>query len=478
MPAVVGQYLKYEIQHKVANQQLPNYTVKLLSYNAGWFNSTARFVISPHKGELQQASNSLLKEQQVNMNVRIFHGPLVCARNLTGHQLWFWGQGILKGEAKIADLPLQVFLKMHFNNDISMRLQNLGYQYHQPDKSITINFASLISHIKITQDMHKIAGDTVLQKVTIISRSIQASVPQLVTHFNLAKDASGIWFGHRDNLIPLIALKFGAASIGTMTELAINSQTQIANNFLQGTMTGTIAKVALPVVQSFGPININYKMTNVEVSKLNALNQFLSKTDLSADNPNREQVDERLMVYIADLVQGSTQDLTNFSVMTPQGLINLSFHIQLPKEAINVKQVMDRETVINLYKQLWQQAQANLKVNVPSKLVELFLQRKNQLWNTQFNLLQTVGAIKSSNNDFSTELNYDRGTILVNGVLLQNVINSYKAAVQKLQVQNQPRNQLIPLQPPTQPLPHTAPASQGQATSPGLPETILRLLQH
>jgi hypothetical protein len=473
IPAITGQYFKYVIQHKIANNKWPNYTVKLISYDAGWFHSKARFIISTNKMAPQQGNNL---QPQIDMNLRIFHGPLVYVRDLAGQQHWFWGQGVMKGNAKVSDFPLQVFAQAYFNNDIEVTLKNTGYKYFNADKNITILLSDLNSHIMIQQNMQRISGETVLQKATLLTPKLQIMMPKLVSHFKLERNSSGLWVGQRDNLIPLISLKGGQLSFGTITDMNFYSQTQINNNLMQGELKGQVRQIMIPALLPLGPLNINYKMSNIDVNKVIALNQFLASANLSENNPNREQIDNQMLLHFAGLIQGSTQDLTDLSLGTSQGGINVSFHAQFPKQNINVNQTADKLMLQGLFGKLWQKTQAYIKIRIPSKLALAFLQSKNQDWLNQLNLLHNVGAIKTDGNYLSTEIIYNHGTIFLNGELLQNIINNYKLELQKSQPHlGQPVLTPVNDQSPSVPAPSVMNQTEQQQNS--MPLMILQMLQ-
>ena len=88
---------------------MPNYQVHLLSYHEGWFCSTAQILMDRNK-TIQNFK--IATQPQIKMYLKIYHGPLVVAKNLAGVREWFLGLGVIKGEAKVADFPLQIFAKV------------------------------------------------------------------------------------------------------------------------------------------------------------------------------------------------------------------------------------------------------------------------------------------------------------------------------------------------------------------------------
>lgn len=442
IPALVGQFLKYELERKLAHADWPKgYALKIISYSAGWFKSQANIQVSMSTPFLTAHPNLAANSQLTpEINLEIYHGPLTYTTNLAGQKQWFLGQGIVSGVAQLDDLPLAIYALVHFNSDIDLRIQNNGYQHKSQTAQVSLSLGGLQSQILISEKYTHVAGTSTIQNFSVIDPETNLTIPRVDSTFSLQKDGSGLWVGQRNNTIPQVSYVQKGAYDLLIQGIVFNTGTVVNNNLFAAAVNAQIQKITQKGYTAFGPANLSYTVNNVQVANLAAANQFFANADFSDNNPNRAQVVNQMWLHFAAIGQGSSQNLQNLSINTPRGLVNLSAQVNLPKLNVPVNQVQNRQAVNVMLTQLGQQAVAHIKFVLPTQLlfdVMNKLSPQDQTWMNYVTALRNAGVILSNGNYLTLELNYTPKASAINGIPLQNAMAQFQTQMQQINTQQQ-----------------------------------------
>lgn len=436
LPAITGQFLRYDIYKRVVATKWPRgYNVKLLSYKAGWFHSNATLQILLNAPASPTGTLTGVKQPQIIMPLRIYHGPITYTKDLNNINRLFFGQGVVKGRVDVADLPLQIYARVFFNNNIDIKLQNGGYQHKTPDGQVLLSIGKLRSHIFISNRFQQLTGYTQAEQFLVSYPKLQMSIPQLTSRFNLTKDPSSIWVGLRSNTIPTIAVIESGSPIITFNGIILNAQTNIQQKLFNMMMTGSLRNIIPAHYQEFGPANFAYSLKNMDVENINALDSFIAKSDFSDANPNKKALANQMVLYVVKVIQGSTQSLLTFNVGTPRGTANLNYEIQFPKQSVDVSRPVNPLMLKLILARLGRGSRVNVNVSLPSVLVFDIMQKlkpNDQTWLAKLNAMQEAGLIKTNAANISLVFNYNQGSATINGTPLVTAMMIYQQKLRAL----------------------------------------------
>ncbi|MGE3920615.1 MAG: DUF945 family protein, partial [Gammaproteobacteria bacterium] len=432
LPALTGQYLKYTVMHRIDHSKLPSgQQIQVTAYKAGWLHSIAQIKIMGAPGQMSSANDN----QVMNINLDITHGPVAITRDMQGKLQWVFGSGLVKGTATtIGNFTMNVLVKVSFFNNINLQFFNHNSQSIW--NNFQVNIGDLISHISVAKKFTSINGDVSMQNFQIANPSVKMlfQMSKMDSVFSLMKDSSGLWLGKRSTVVPDFSFSEAGVQLFALQGLNFNLDSQAKDNQVNASLQISINKLMPIHYDAIGPVNFEYHLSGVELSKLEAFSQFVSTQDMSAKNPNAEQLRNEMMLYLIDVLQGSTQSLDNLSVGTSKGMVSLTGKIILPKQAIDLNQPVSKPMLALLISQMSMRSTTSFKLIFPADLLSdiyLKLGKQNQMM-SYIKVLQDSGFIVLTNNNYITDFTYNQGQAMVNNQPIADVIKRFQAGMQAL----------------------------------------------
>ncbi len=465
-PALMGQYLHYDLVKKFKQTKWPmGYQVKLSNYKAGWLTSKADITIKS-TGNGAIAKQTLLRDKEsLEFNITIYHGPLTFATNMQGNTQIFFGQAILKGNAKLIDFPLKLFAKIYFNGSVDANVLNNGYMHKGEKTTLTMQgFTGSFAITKAWQNMH---GETTVKGIQITNNEDQDQiiVPSVKTEFNQQwqiVNGSGMWVGSRTDNIEKMDITKAKTSMVKVNNIEIHSQSELINESLNYNIDASVGSIAFAGIETMGPGVLKYQLKHMQAKNLLALKDLMEKTGstVAKEGESAVALQEMLHTY-ARLLSGTSQELQELSLKTPEGDVYITGHLRVPK--LDVDNAQNNPLLVGaMYTALVLNSKAQLMLQLPEhfalKLLPELAQQAGQPYDAKAKLqqLQAVGMVTvNDDGNVIMQFSYENGRAQLNGQPIAQVIQRYRALQQ------------APVQQPTQQQQPAQPSASAQQQAPG-----------
>lgn len=451
-PALLGQYLRYNITHKVPNKIWPNnFYVHVDSFKSGWFRSEATLTAS--QGILNPNSTT---QTRFPIQLTFYHGPFIWTRDLTGQKHWFFSTAVAKGDFLAHKLPFHVFSVLHVfgHSRVEFKLENSQVV----EGKITISIGKMLSNNKLYDHWKRVVGHSDIENAVFSMQGGSLVIPSIHADYNFLQIAKNLWLGHKEVQLPTLEFRLtnmvvaNAQNGGFVYDLsADNGNVQFSSNLnLQKISYGN------QLQQNLGPVIFKFNAGPFPQEKFAALMEKLRSSELNS-NIHSSQDNFR---DILTMLPGSLASM-EVTAATQEGSVALSSKIEFPASI----QFDPQGTSQEIWQSFSNQITANFNVSIPNAFLTIVLSKldgsdKNpQLFLTE---LEKAQAIRLNGSNWETSIVYKNGHFLVNGIPMEQIVQQLKTT-NKNEQPTAPAS--IPPQPTLSPASSNLPSSQALTSS-------------
>ena len=417
-PPLIGLYAKHQYYSMIENasKKNPNVTMKISSYQFGWFSSKITTEIDLHmtpKNDHKPLSSD--NNVRVMIYVNMHHGPVIYSAYV-GKKRFYLALADIKG--KIPTLNLNVHSIWHFSNTITSAFSSPGFELTVAPTTVSVKNFQGTSNYHVGSHRFQVHSTLDAMSVYTNQNHSMSSNPTIRLDGLLYVadiDQKGlINYGKQKLAINKVLLNFDQKNPVTLNNLSAASNTTLNDGKIDITVTYNIQSI------SKNPLGINgfqldFAIKNVNADSLNELLEALSQQ-------NQQPVDYKtLLTPGMDLLRkGVSIHINYFYLKTDGGSVSLdgTFAIpELPKNTsfLQVPMMMKADCHFQAPKTWLKQQMASFigffqppkhgQTQVdPNEAAMLTLQQ----WENQ-NLLISSGK------NYTAQIQFQNGHLLING---------------------------------------------------------------
>lgn len=419
IPAIVGQYIHYQVSHNLEEQVWPSgYRTHVQSYHSGWLHSTAQLVVT--QGSYQANSKSQI---QYPLSVSIFHGPFIFTKDLQENPKLFIKMAVMKGQLQTHDLKLNFLSKMSFTGAISLDLLHKNYRYVQSD-GVTATIGEIISQADLSHRWQDLSGHVSIQDLNVLDKGMAIKVPNLTVQYNLNKISKALWLGDRQITIPSVSWLLNNKSQLLLETISLNGHSNMESHKISALGRLQIQKITYQNNHPFGPLEFSYAAKNYSADMLEHFSEIFASMQWDEKNPQTNQQNFQTIIQQGlDLLPG-TQHALIFRLNALQSELSLDGNVQFPEKIQQIPNTSFEAT----FASLMTNAVANIKLQVPVNLSNEFSTYIASYHDLKATIshLQAANVFRLINNNLISELHYEKGIVTINGLPIQEVLAKLK----------------------------------------------------
>lgn len=401
----------------------PNFVLKVMKFERGWFTSkaTVQVTIKSPWLQTQQRDTALVTRSnpiQFTVQQRIKNGPWIF-----GAHKFLWATALIQSTSDNANFKFNSQTVIHFNNATdttfkakSMTIANTQQQFVVNDmtshstfspKTQRMNFKiSLGSAMMAEKQSNVVSPQDYQQKIAVKNLTFNGQLQQV----------KPIWYGNRSIAIDKVTYHNSQNQPIVLTHVILSTQTSRHNS----TSTSTINAHANSVTGAdlnLQPIDLKLAIGGMDTQAIINLSNAALKLR-STPQLSKQQLQTLHLPFIALINKGFSAMLDHLNVGTPEGMINATAHLTVPKRAgaSNILLALEN-TSGELHLQMpmaWLQRQLitfHLIINASNQKSSPNAAAKQQIqhWLTNKKLIQEGQNVKIS-------ITYENGRLLINGL--------------------------------------------------------------
>lgn len=433
---------------------------EITQYNRGLYTSNAmvnwKLHVPAHvtKDASGQAQTVPAQDYNLDMPLTIHHGPVIFANNkvLFGlgyaesvfsfpHQYDEQFDSLFTKESMKPQLNLSVFINYADQSTLDFNIP--GFKLFAKAGNGKFNWLGMNATSTITSEMKKIGGSITVDGADFSKDDIKMDLGKVTSSYDLHETPSGLYLGDANFNLPSISVSNKDQKVFELTDLELKSDSDIEQHLFNSHFK-VILKSLLTNGQNYGPGDLEVALRNLDADVLAKFNQQLASLQ-NATDAQRQQALIALLPELPKLFsKGAEFEISKLNFKLPEGLIDGSLMVSLPKEenpnplellkkvqgnaklkvpAVTVKKIMQTSLMQQMAKQpelqqaLAQQLQANQ--GTAAQDAQQQAQSAEQVATMKVEKLlsqwQESGLITAQGSDFLIEVNLADGKFSING---------------------------------------------------------------
>lgn len=425
-------------------------------YKRGFFCSQATIKWNLHvperivKDANGQQQTVAAQDYQMDMPVKIYHGPIIFA----DHKVHFgmgYAESVIPFPEKYNEqfnasfspdsikpqMDLSIFV--NYLNKSSVNMNVPEFKLIAKDGNGQLEWKGMSSDTSITSGVGKVAGNFIIKGLNFSKDDSKVNVGKITTDYNLHETTSGIYLGSAGFSLPSFLVQIKDQKMFEISDFTLSSDSDIDNNLFSTHFSASLNSV-FANGQSYGPGDIEISVRNLDAEVLAKINQQANAMQNGSDAERQQAMLSMLPQLPKLFAKGAEFEISQFKMKLPQGLINGNLFVSLPKgdtgnpfelmQKIHgtakltiptavVKQLMQQSLMQQMEKQpemqqaLAQQAQASQPqttqpATTPEQLAAVQTDK-------QLAALEQTGLISVHDSDYVIDVSLDQGKFTVNG---------------------------------------------------------------
>lgn len=426
-------------------------------YDRSWFSSDAKIKWRLHvpervvTGENGQSQTVPAQDFQMDMPVKIHHGPII----YTGNKLRF-GMGyaetvfafpeqynqkfdeLFSKESMKPKLDLSIFV--NYLNKSTVELTLPSFKLISKDGSGHFDWMGMSSTTKMTPNLNAVEGDIVIDGMKMSKDDTKVNLGKVSSDFALHQTPAGLYLGDASFSLPTFDVMIKDKKMFEISELEIGSDSDIQEN-LFSTHFNVSVKSVIANGLNYGPGDLEISLRNLDADVLAAIN----KQATAMQNGTEAERQQAMMAMLPELPKlfskGAELEVSKLSLKLPEGTIDGNLIVTLPKgdssnpfELIqkiqgNAKLIMPKAVV----KQLVQQSVMQQMSKQPEMQQAIIQQMQNSQpqqatqpspgpaelagmqADKQIGMMEQNGIISAEGSNYVTEVSLEQGKFMING---------------------------------------------------------------
>ncbi len=429
---------------------------ELEQYDRGLFSSEAKIkwqlhiperVVTDANGQPQTVP---AQDYTTEMPLTIHHGPVIYSNNHVRfglgyaesvfpfpHQYDAQFDSTFTKESDKPQLDLSIFV--NYFNQSTLDSQVPAFKLFAKDGNGRFEWLGMNATTTMSSEMKKVGGTINLDGIHIVKDDATVDLGKVSTDYDLHETLAGLYLGDANFNLPTLSMVVKGQKMFEIADLAIKSDSDIEQHLFNTNFTITVKSI-FANAKNYGPGVLEVALRNLDADVLAKINQQAAAMQNGTDAQRQQAVIALLPELPKLFSQGAEFEISKLSLVIPQGTIDGSLFVSLPKSdnvnpfdlmqkihgkaklqvpAAAVKELMQQSVAQQIAKQpdfqqtLVQQLQpiqSGSTQTAPSTDQVASMQADKQL-----SALQQTGLIVAQGTDYLVEVSLDQGKFTVNG---------------------------------------------------------------
>lgn len=347
------------------------FTVKVLSYDRGWFTSNIQLDVTltsvPHTPPIH-----------VQVNEVVTHGPVIISFS---NRFFGIGQAFAHGELVVPEDQQALFkqyldqttlmtncLFLHLFGSFTVKLNVPEITISNPtDPSTHVIIEGLSTTAKISPKAAHISSSSMMQTLTWEDAASTMTVEDLSGHSDLNRTQEGLWLGDMNLSLESMIFNAGNKTVLSMKNAQYTSSSQEKKGLVSGNTHVSFDNLTMHDV-SYGPAEISLNVQNINAEPLAQLKRLAKVMQQQGVNVVGQASKRTEKLILKTIARGMQLTLNPISVQTPNGEVTGQVNISMPNLIDDANGISIKHPHITVG-QLISGAEGSLQFTVPKVLV-------------------------------------------------------------------------------------------------------------
>lgn len=352
-------------------------TVGIVQYDRGWFKSKAELSWSLHIPEYQvkhQDGSSTTKPAQdftVQMPLVIYHGPIILSDAGIKFGLGFAHSDVAMPASykeKFSSLfatqstepRLVLALFVNYLNSSRLELSVPNFKLIAKQGVEQFEWDGMDTSFHVSSNLKDIEGDSIINGIRFIKDKIKVTLSKVKGDYELHQKDFDLYVGEGGFSLPSLIVEDNDQKIFDLELFNLRSKSDIVNSLFEHYSKASFDKLTTKD-KTYGPAIFEIAIKNIDASVLAELNEQIAKIQQGSDGDRQRALLSMLPQLPKLLSKGAQFEISKLSLVVPEGVVEGSLQVSLPKEAIG-----------NPF-QLIQKVQGNAKLRLPDVVIKSFI---------------------------------------------------------------------------------------------------------
>lgn len=343
MGLITEKRVKHDLQ---AINKSNGISVKIADYKRGFYTSRATLDWRLHvperiiPGPSGQSELVPAKDYDLRMPLTIHHGPIIIADKKIKFGVGYASSVVPLPEKYLKDfnemfkpgsthpqLNLSIFVNYLANSRVEMTVPAFKLLLK---KGGEMEWKGMTSIVKFPQDAAKVKGGITFDGLQLQNDMIKAQVEKADVTYNFHKSVEGLYIGNLGLSLPSIQVNNKTEKLFGLTDFDIQSSSDVNAGLFQSQLVMSVDKI-YSAGKEYGPGKITTTIKNLDAVVLARIHQQAN----SAQGSNLER-QQSLLAILPEvpklLAQGPEFEISELSFVMPQGTIDGTLSLSLPKD--------------------------------------------------------------------------------------------------------------------------------------------------
>ncbi len=326
--------------------------IDVAEYHRGWFRSKALLNGHLHVpartvtdvAGVTVTNNGPGEDIQVQIPLDIYHGPMmfVDAKAIFGlgyaHSDMTLPQVYAEqfthtytAESTLPKLNFSMFIS--YLNKTSLQVNVPAFKLVARVGDLQFQWLGMTSDLAVSSNRHHIDGSITVDGLNLLKEKVQVVLGPVTTHYDLHKTSLGLYLG--DAMLNLSALSISQDGHNpiALQKFDVTSSSDIKDNLFSSHFKASLEKFSADG-KAYGPAVLAIAITNLDAAVLARLNEQTNGTQQGSDAQRRQLL--ALLPELPALVsKGAGFEVSEFSVVMPDGRINGTLQVSLPVSKVD-----------------------------------------------------------------------------------------------------------------------------------------------
>ncbi len=357
-------------------------SVKTVVYERGLYTSKALLDWHLHVPERivtsETGQSELIPAQdfEMRMPLVIHHGPIIVANNTVK-----FGMGYANATIPLPEKYLEQFNKLftsassqpklnfsifvNYLNNSKVELEIPTFKLFAKDGGL-FEWEGMTSSVNVNDNGRKFKGDISLTGFQAEKEDVHAKSGKIDIDYNIFKSENGLYLGDARVSYPSLLVTKKAEKLLDLSDFKASSSSNIEEGLFSSSLSLSIDKV-YSHGKNYGPGKLNMAIKNLDAE---VLAEIQKKQQANGQQGAQFENSHSLLTILPDvpklLSRGPEFEITEFSFVMPEGTLEGTLSINLPKnEAANPFELM-------------QKMKGKGQLKVPAEVVRMLLDESNR----------------------------------------------------------------------------------------------------
>ncbi len=329
--------------------QANGFSVELLDYKRGLFNSTAQLawrMQMPEKVTKQASGRSLIippKIYSFDMPMIIYHGPVV----FEGDRVRL-GLGAAHGELSLPDAyadefsnlftgkstkpMLDVNLFVSYLNKTHVEVELAPFQLFTKQDNNQFEWLGMSSDLSFSPESARLDGHFSLDGLRLMSEKFRVILNKVVSEYHVHKAPNGLFLGDASLSFPVLQVLDKRQTEFALKQVELQTDSKVVDDKFSSSFHGAFSKM-LSRGTAYGPAQLDMSIQNLDADVLAELNQRINELQ-NASTPGA-QTQQLMLSLLPDvpklLAKGAMFEISKLKLGLPEGVMQGSMHVAFPE---------------------------------------------------------------------------------------------------------------------------------------------------